>query len=1258
MCASMIMKLGLWHFWIDWGGTFTDVLGRAPDGAMHACKILSECRAYRDAAVHGIRKLMELRHNEPIPAKSIGEVHMGTTIAINTLLERKGEPTALITTKGYRDALRIGDQARPDIFARQIVKPDQLYGHVTELNERVLADGTIERPLDIDEACAALEYVEALGYKSVAIVFMHGYRYSRHEAMVASIARDMFFPHVSVSHEVSPLVKFVERGETTVVNAYLSPILHRYQAQLSEALDVKRTGAAIKFMMSSGGLTAPDLFQGKDAILSGPAGGVVAMAQTGKEAGFDKIIGFDMGGTSTDVTHFNGQYERALETEIAGIRLRAPMMSVHTVASGGGSVLQYDGARFRVGPQSAGAEPGPACYRKGGPLTLTDANVMAGKLIPEFFPAIFGARQNQHLNAWIVRKKFQDLALEIGDGRSPEEVADGYIKIGVANMAEAIKKISVQRGYDVTRYVLNAFGSASGQHACAVADALSMKTVMFHPYSGLLSAYGMRAADIRAVRQRGLEIPLDDAALFEITVTASTLGREARNEVRKQRISATALNTQVWLMARYKDADTPFQIPVFSATGVENITDAAEHMTIEGIRAAFEAAHKERYGFIDSGNSIIVETVEVEVVGTRSKPSPPWRVIENSELPSPERRTRFFSNGAWHDAVVYTRKQLRPGHTVQGPAIIIEDHQTVVVEKGWNVSLTHHNNLVLKRMAALPALSSISTETDPVMLEIFNNLLMSVADQMGVTLQNSASSINIKERLDFSCAVFDAAGELVANAPHMPVHIGSMDRAVEAVIKGNPVIRPGDVFAINAPYNGGTHLPDITVCTPMFDAAGARILFWAASRGHHADIGGVAPGSMSPKARTIEQEGVYIDNFKLVDAGTFREQALAKLLTMAKYPVRNLRRNINDLKAQVAANEKGIAELRKMADQFGLDVVEAYISHIQNNAAESVRRAIDKLSNVCFTYPMDQWCTIKVRISVDREMREATVDFTGTSPQRLDNFNAPLPVTRAAVLYAFRLLVEDNIPMNAGCMRPIRLIVPEGCMLSPQWPAAVAAGNIEIAQAVANALLGALRILAPSQGTMNNLSFGNNLYQYSETICSGTPAGAGFDGTDAKHTHMTNSRLTDPEILETRFPVVLEDFHIREGSGGKGRWRAGDGTSRTIRFLQRMECAILSGHRQVPPPGVNGGGAGQTGQNLWHRATGKIEKLEGCDQIVVDPGEAITVITPTGGGFGEAEKWISMGTRIRTAATSRKLTDSIMRTKNALLIPVLINQNL
>ena len=1211
------MRQQSWDFWIDRGGTFTDVIGRAPDGTLHARKVLSENGgAYRDAAVHGIRLLLGLKPGDVIPSGSVGEVRMGTTVATNALLERKGERTALITTKGFRDALAIGYQARAEIFAKQIIKPDQLYSRVIEIDERILADGTVEKALNIEEACAALETVEAEGYKSIAIVFMHGYRYTQHEAQVAAIARDMFFPQISCSHEVSPLVKFVGRGDTTVVDAYLSPILRRYVAQVEEELDVKRTGARVKFMMSSGGLTAASLFQGKDAILSGPAGGVVALAQTGMEAGFERVIGFDMGGTSTDVAHFKGEYERAFETEVAGVRMRSPMMLIHTVAAGGGSILKYDGARFRVGPDSAGANPGPACYRRGGPLAVTDANLMVGKLIPDLFPAIFGPGQDQPLDAEVVRAKFQALAAEIGDGRTPEEVADGFLKIAVANMAEAIKKISVQRGYDVTRYCLNAFGGASGQHACMVADALAMKTVLIHPYSGLLSAYGMGLADIRAVRQKALEVPLDDPALLEIAEAGNTLGNEARAEVRRQGVSAIALTTYIRAHVRYGGTDTTIEVSAFAAPGVDDLRQASAAMSVEAMKAEFEAAHKARFGFIDQSKALVIEAISVEVVGGGRKIAETEKPLDDNPMPPPIRRTRFFSDGAWHDATAWCRDQLRPGHVINGPALIIEAHQTVAVESGWRAELTSRNHLVLTRAVPLPQRKAVGTHADPVMLEIFNNLFMSIAEQMGVTLQNTAYSVNIKERLDFSCAVFDSSAALVANAPHMPVHLGSMDRSVESIIRNNPVIRPGDVYAINAPYNGGTHLPDITVCTPVFDGAGERLLFWVASRGHHADVGGIAPGSMSPLARTIEEEGAYIDNFKLVDRGAFREGPLSDLLTGAKYPVRNAVQNINDLKAQIAANEKGVAELRRMVSQFGLDVVEAYMGHVQDNAAESVRKVIDRLPDSSFVYPMDQGCEIRVRITVDHEAREAIVDFTGTSPQRDDNFNAPEPVTRAAVLYVFRVMVEDKIPMNAGCLRPIRIIVPDGSMLSPKWPAAVVAGNVETSQAVTNCLFGAMGALSAAQGTMNNLNFGNARYQYYETICSGSPAGNGFSGVPAIHTHMTNSRLTDPEILESRFPVVLEDFHIRLGSGGKGEWTAGDGTSRTIRFRERMECAVLSGHRKVRPFGLEGGEPGEVGHNSVRRLNGDVEAISGCDQTVLEAGEAITIVTPTGGGYG------------------------------------------
>ena len=1194
----------LWDFWIDRGGTFTDVVGRRPDGSLVAHKLLSENpEAYADAAVQGIRDLLELKAGEPIPPGRVGAVKMGTTVATNALLERKGDRALLLITKGFRDALKIGYQARPKIFARHIIKPDMLYERVAEVDERVRADGTVERAPDLTAVRRDLEAARADGIAAVAIVFMHAYRYPEHERQVAELAHTMGFAQVSVSHEVSPLIKLVGRGDTTVVDAYLSPILRRYVAQVDKDLDAKRSAARLMFMMSSGGLTAAELFQGKDAILSGPAGGVVGMAETGRQAGFDRLIGFDMGGTSTDVSHFDGEYERAFETEVAGVRMRAPMMLIHTVAAGGGSILHFDGARFRVGPDSAGANPGPACYRRNGPLAVTDANVMAGKLIPDFFPKIFGPGQDQPLDGAAVRHGFNNLAQKVGD-KSPEEIADGFIKIAVENMANAIKKISVQRGYDVTRYALNCFGGAGGQHACLVADALGMTRVLIHPFSSLLSAYGMGLADIRSTRQQAIEIGYGAKAFAAIKREGARLGREAKAEVAGQGVPTPRIKVFVRAHIRYAGTDSAL---VVSAGA------------LPAMKRAFEKAHKARFGFIDRSKQMVVEAVSVEAVGGGAKFSERAVQRARGKLPPPARRTQFFSAGQWHKANVYTRDQLKIGALVNGAAIIIEPHQTIVVEPGWQAELTRKNHLVLTRAKKLKRTHAIGTHADPIMLEVFNNLFMSIAEQMGVSLQNTAYSVNIKERLDFSCAVFAHDGTLVANAPHMPVHLGSMDRSVETIIRDNKGrIKPGDVYAINAPYNGGTHLPDFTVCTPVFDDRKKSILFWVASRGHHADVGGISPGSMSPNATTIDQEGVYMDNFKLVDRGHFRESALMAALTGAKYPARNPVQNVNDMKAQIAANEKGVVELRKMVAQFGLPVVRAYMRHVQDNAAESVRRVIDRLHDAEFSYAMDQGTVIKVKITVDKKTREATVDFTGTSPQQPTNFNAPEPVTRAAVLYVFRVMVDDDIPMNAGCLRPINIVVPKHTMLTPEYPAAVVAGNVEVSQAVTNCLFLALGSLAAAQGTMNNLNFGNARYQYYETICSGSPAGPGFNGTDAVHTHMTNTRLTDPEVLEFRYPVVLEDFHIRAGSGGKGEWHAGDGIRRTIRFLEKMECTILSGHRRVRPPGLAGGEAGQVGENWARRKDGRMERLQGCDETAIDAGEAVIIQTPTAGGYGKA----------------------------------------
>ena len=1201
----MAVKAKRWDFWIDRGGTFTDVIGRDPRGQLHARKLLSQSPAYPDAAVQGVRDLLRLPAGAPLPEGAVGFVKMGTTVATNALLERSGERTLLVTTRGFRDALEIGYQARPKIFAKQIIKPSQLYADVIEIDERVLADGFIERAPDLAAVREALTKARLEGFDAVAIVFMHAWAHPAHEMLVADVARAVGFAQVSVSHECSALIKLVGRGDTTVADAYLSPILARYRDSVAKALDVRRTGARLMFMMSSGDLTSADLFQGKDAILSGPAGGVVAMARTAESAGFKQVIGFDMGGTSTDVAHYDGEFERAFETEVAGVRLRAPMMSIHTVAAGGGSILAFDGARFRVGPESAGADPGPRCYRRGGPLTVTDANVMTGKVLPEFFPRIFGTWRNEPLDAAAVRNGFAALAQQLGDGRSPEAIADGFLAIANAKMAEAIKKISVARGYDVTRYALNCFGGAGGQHACDVADELAIETVLIHPLSSLLSAYGMGLADIGALKGQGVEGALDEETAVRFRENVDALGQAARREVEAQGVEAKAIAVRASARLRYAGSDTALEVDFSSAPKM---------------RRAFETAHKGRFGFLDKTKPIVFESLHAEAHGGGAAFAEKAGTVAENPLVVPRQRTPIFSHGAKRTAGVYLRDDLIAGAKIDGPALIIEPNQTIMVEVGWRAEITAKNHVVMRRVEPRTQRAAAGTAVDPVRLEIFNNLFMSIAERMGVTLQNTAYSVNIKERLDFSCAVFDRAGRLVANAPHMPVHLGSMDRSVETVIRLNGAkLKPGDVYALNAPYNGGTHLPDITVCTPVFDGDGRDVLFWVASRGHHADVGGIAPGSMSPLATNIHEEGVYIDNFKLVDKGQFREKELLELLGSGEWPVRNPVQNVNDLKAEIAANQMGSAELRRMVETFGLEMVEAYMGHVQDNAAESVRRVIDKLADCEFRVETDQGAVIALKITVDRKNREATVDFTGTSAQRSDNFNAPEPVTRAAVLYVFRVMVDDDIPMNAGCLRPVHIVIPEGSMLSPRYPAAVVAGNVETSQAVTDCLFGALGALGSAQGTMNNLTFGDAQYQYYETICSGAPAGPGYDGAAGVHVHMTNSRLTDPEVLESRFPVVLEDFHIRRGSGGKGRWNAGDGTLRRLRFRERMDMAILSGRRRVASFGVAGGGVGELGANRVRRLDGSVEELAGCAQTVLEAGEAVEIVTPTGGGYGEAE---------------------------------------
>ncbi len=1208
-----------WQFWIDRGGTFTDIVGRRPDGTLAVAKLLSDNpQAYADAAVEGIRRLLGLAGGEPIGPDRVDVVKMGTTVATNALLERNGEPVVLVVTRGFRDALRIAYQNRPKLFERRIVMPELLYREVIEVDERVGADGRIVRPLEERSARQALERVFTAGLRSVAIVLMHGYRFHEHEARLAAIAREVGFTQVSVSHEVSPMIKFVARGDTTVVDAYLSPVLRRYVDRIAPEMP----GVRLLFMQSNGGLTDAHVFQGKDSILSGPAGGIVGMARVSEAAGCDRVIGFDMGGTSTDVSHYAGEFEHNFETMVAGVRLRAPMLSIHTVAAGGGSILHFDGARLRVGPDSAGANPGPACYRRGGPLTVTDANLMLGKIQPEWFPHVFGTGGDEPLDARVVAERFAMLADEVhaatGRRMTPEALAQGFIDIAVANMANAIKKISVQRGYDVTRYTLTTFGGAGGQHACLVADSLAMSRVLSHPLAGVLSAYGMGLAEQTAIRERSIEQRLDAGTLAAARAAIDEMAHGARAELIAQGEPAATLNRVDRLLIRFEGTDTA--LPV---TWPEVGGEAA----IAAIRSAFEAGYRQRFAFLLEGRPLVIDSVVVEIHGAGGAGAVMPVQAARTGLLATAGQARLYAAGAWHDAPLYRRESITGGDRIDGPAIIAEPSATTVVEPGWSATMTAGRDLMLTRIAPRPKATAAGTGADPVLLEIFNNLFMSIAEQMGYRLQNTAHSVNIKERLDFSCAVFTAAGELVANAPHMPVHLGSMGASVQAVIRANPQgFRPGDVYVLNDPYAGGTHLPDVTVVTPVFDAGGREILFWVGSRGHHADIGGITPGSMPPDSKTIDEEGVLITNFQLVASGRLREDELRNLLSSARWPSRNVEQNLADLRAQVAANEKGREELGRMVAHFGLEVVQAYMRHVQDNAEESVRRVISALKDGAFELALDNGAVIRVKIAVDHTRREALIDFTGTSPQQDNNFNAPRAVTMAAVLYVFRTLVDDEIPMNAGCLKPITVRVPEASMLSPVYPAAVVAGNVETSTCITNALYGALGVMGSSQPTVNNFTFGNDRYQYYETISGGSGAGGvfdgegrligGFDGTSVVQTHMTNSRLTDPEVLELRFPVRLDSYQVRAGSGGNGRWRGGDGGVRVIRFLETMTASILANGRVHPAFGAAGGGAGAPGINYVLRGDGRREDLPHAGKSELQPGDVFVIETPGGGGFG------------------------------------------
>ncbi|MFF7037558.1 hydantoinase B/oxoprolinase family protein [Streptomyces griseus] len=1219
---------GRWEFWIDRGGTFTDVVGRRPDGRLITRKLLShDPDRYDDAAVAGIRLLLGLDPGEPVPADRVAAVRMGTTVATNALLERRGEPTVLLITEGFRDALRIAYQNRPRLFDRHIVLPESVHERVIEVPERVDAHGRTVRSLELDPVREQLRAAHADGLRSAAVVLMHGYRHPAHERAVAEAAREAGFTQVSSSHEVSPLIRLVPRGDTTVVDAYLSPVLRRYVDEVAARLD----GIRLMFLQSNGGLREAARFRGKDAVLSGPAGGVVGMVRTSQRAGYDRVIGFDMGGTSTDVSHYAGAFERELGTEVAGVRMRAPMMSIHTVAAGGGSVLHFDGSRYRVGPDSAGAYPGPACYRRGGPLTVTDANVMLGRVQPAHFPAVFGPDGDLPLDADHVRERFTALADEVGrtTGRRPDEaeVAAGFLEIAVLNMANAVKKISVQRGHEITRYALTGFGGAGGQHVCAVADALGIDTVLVPPLAGVLSAYGIGLADATAMREQSVEEELDAAARERVERLCAELADRTREALRADGVPDSAITARARVLLRYAGTD--------AALPVDLDTEAA-------MAEAFAAAHRTRFGFT-MDKPVVVETVSVEATGAAGAAesdadpgladaaAPDADADADADLdlrnaspdnapPGPADTVDLYAEGRWQRSPLYRRADLRPADTVTGPAIVAEDDATTVVDAGWQAEAASTGHLVLTRSRPRPERTAVGTRVDPVMLEVFNNLFMSIAEQMGVRLENTAHSVNIKERLDFSCALFDAEGNLIANAPHIPVHLGSMGESIKEVLRRNEgTLRSGDVYAVNDPYHGGTHLPDVTVITPVFDRdRGGRLRFLVASRGHHAEIGGITPGSMPAFSRTIHEEGVLFDNWLLVRDGRLREDETRELLAAAPYPSRDPDTNLADLRAQIAANEKGIAELRRMTDQFGADVVDAYMGHVQDNAEESVRRIVAGLHDGHCRYETDGGAVIQVRLTVDRDARAAHLDFTGTSPQQPGNVNAPRSVVMAAVLYVFRTLVGQDIPLNSGCLKPLEVTIPPGSMLDPTYPAATVAGNVETSQAVTGALYGAIGGQAEGSGTMNNLTFGNENVQYYETIASGSGAGDGFDGADAVQTHMTNSRLTDPEILEWRLPVRLESFAVRDDSGGAGRWHGGDGVQRRIRFLEPVTVALLSGHRRVPPYGAEGGDPGALGAQHIERAGGGTVPLKGCDTAELDAGDVLVVRTPGGGGYGPA----------------------------------------
>ena len=1205
-----------WQFWIDRGGTFTDVIGLAPSGELHIRKVLSVQPGALDGADPGIRAAREIlgaAEGGAAPQGRVDAVKVGTTVATNALLERKGEPVVLVTTVGFADGLRIGYQSRPDLFARHIVLPDRLYPMVIEADERIDAAGTVLTPLDGARLRADLQRARLAGLRSVAIIFLHGWRHQQHERTAAAIARELGFDEVSVSHELSPLVRYVARGDTTVLNAYLAPPLRRYVSGLQRELHNLDPRGRLELMQSNGGLAAVGSFHAVSSVLSGPAGGLIGMGWIGRRLGVSRLIGFDMGGTSTDVSLIDGELPRRFEHVIAGVRLQQPMLDVHTIAAGGGSIVSFSDGRFAVGPASAGSDPGPTCYGRGGPLTLTDVQVLLGRLRPDTLPAVFGRDGKARIDTGAVASGFAALVVRVREmtGRepTPEALAASFLEVGVEAMANAIRQVSTRQGLDADDFTLFCFGGAAGQHACSVARAAGMRRILVHPLASVLSAFGIGVADRLAVRRASLQLQLTEDALVSARARLAELETQARGELAAfgegVGDNVGAVRVEYSLELRAGDSETSLSVPVAG---------------LADVLSAFSAAHLRRFGFAAKGLRIVIDAVRVEArmssIDAGSLRLPEARAL--GELPATVRA--WF--GSWQEVPLLSSASLT--EVVRGPALIVEPNSTLVLEPGWQARRLAGGELMLEADGSVEADGVTPDDaTLPARIEIFNNLFMHIAEQMGEVLKSTAQSVNIKERLDYSCALFDADGGLVANAPHMPVHLGSMGASVRAVIDARRgQMRAGDSWLINSPYHGGTHLPDMTVVAPVFlDASGTAAApdFFVASRAHHADIGGTTPGSMPPFSRTIEEEGALFELFQLVTANEFHERELRETLAAGRYPARNPDQNVADLRAQLAANARGIAEIERAVQRHGLGTMRAYMRHVQDNAAACMREAIEKLRPGSFRYEMDSGQAIVVRIDIDPHTKRVHVDFTGTSPQDPHNFNAPRAVCMAAVLYVFRTLIDRPIPLNEGCLEPLEITIPRGSMLDPAPPAAVAAGNVETSQCIVDALYGALGMLAASQGTMNNLTFGDERLQYYETIAGGAGAGPGFEGCDAVQTHMTNSRLTDPEILEARFPVLLREFSIRRGSGGAGRYAGGNGSVRRIEFRAPLSGALLANHRRIAPFGLDGGAPGEVGKGRLLRAAGGTEDIGATASFKVEAGDVLTILTPGGGGFGGAD---------------------------------------